>query len=159
MSEPLIEVLHGPNLNLLALRDPTVYGGLSYGELERQVAAWARELGLRTRFAQTNDAGRFVWELQRIARAARGWGLPQPAGLIVNPGAFTHYAWSIHDALEMAGVPAVEVHLSDPASRDPWRATSVVADLSIATVAGKGLDGYRIALQLLAERLRGGGQR
>lgn len=159
MSRPLVEVIHGPNLNLLELRDPTIYGGLRFGALERRIAAWADELGLRANLLQTNDAGRFVGELQRIARAARGLGLPRPAALIVNPGALTHYAWSLHDALELVGLPTVEVHLSEPASREAWRATSVVSNLCLATVAGKGPEGYRIALQLIAGRLAEGGKR
>jgi len=148
---PLIEVLHGVNFDLLELRDPALYGGLSLAELEQRIAAFAQGLGLEARCAQTNDEGEFVGHLHRIARAARAGGPRRPAGLVLNPGAWTHYAWAIHDALELVGLPAVEVHLSDPARRDPWRAESVVRDLCIATVAGHGVDGYRLAL----ERLRG----
>lgn len=140
--------MHGVNLDQLGRRDPTVYGSLTLAEIERGIALQADELGLRTSFFHSNHEGQFVERLH----ALRG----QADGLILNPGAWTHYAWALHDALEIAGLPAVEVHLSDVQARESWRHSSVVRDLCIATVSGKGPDGYGEALELLREELRGG---
>jgi 3-dehydroquinate dehydratase-2 len=138
-----VEVMHGVNMDQLGRRDPERYGGLSYTQLEQRIEEWARELGLAAQFFQTNHEGEFVERLHKLDGLADG--------VILNPGAWTHYSWAIHDALELAGLPAVEVHLSDVEAREDWRRTSVVGDLCLATVAGKGPDGYREAL----ERLRG----
>lgn len=152
MSEPArrIEVLHGVNLDQLGRRDPAVYGSLTLAELQDAVAARAQELGLQASFFQTNHEGELVERLH----ALRG----QADGLILNPGAWTHYAWALHDALEIAGLPAVEVHLSDVQAREPWRRTSVIGDLCIATVSGKGVEGYGEALELLRAELDGSGR-
>lgn len=143
-----VEVMHGVNLDQLGRRDPELYGALTLAELERRIEADARELGLAARFFHTNHEGAFVERLHALA------GPPAPADAIVlNPGAWTHYAWAIRDALEIAGLPAVEVHLSDVERREPWRRTSVIRELCLATVSGRGAEGYRDALALLRGEL------
>ena len=140
-----VAVMHGVNLDMLDRRPKEVYGDLSLSRLERRVSQFAHELGLDTRFFQSNFEGEFVEELHRAADYADG--------LILNPGAWTHYAWAIRDALEIAGLPAVEVHLSDPESREEWRHVSVLGELVVARVAGEGVEGYRAALQHLKDAL------
>ena len=140
-----IEVMHGVNLDQLGRRDPSHYGGLTFDRLEQTIEGYAAELGLHVRFFQTNAEHEFVEHLHRIEGLADG--------IVINPGAWTHYAWSIHDALEIAALPAVEVHLSDVQQREEWRRRSVVADLCLATVSGRGPEGYREALTRLSEEL------
>ena len=140
-----VEVMHGVNLDQLGRRDPLLYGTLTLAELEHRIGDDARELGLETRFFQTNHEGAFVEELHRAADYADG--------LVLNPGAWTHYAWALRDALEIAGLPAVEVHLSDVESREEWRHRSVLADLVVARVTGRGVEGYREALERLKEAM------
>jgi 3-dehydroquinate dehydratase II len=141
-----IEVMHGVNLDQLGRRDPSHYGGLTFDQLEQRIAGFAHELGVSTRFFQTNSEEEFVEHLHRVDDLSDG--------IVLNPGAWTHYSWAIHDALEIAGLPAVEVHLSDVAAREDFRQLSVVRDLCFATVSGKGPDGYREALTLLKEELQ-----
>jgi 3-dehydroquinate dehydratase-2 len=136
-----VEVMHGVNLDQLGRRDPTHYGGVTLEELELQIGEAAHELGLTIRFFQTNHEGKFVEHLHRLEGLADG--------IVLNPGAWTHYSYAIRDALELTGLPAVEVHLSDVDSREPWRRHSVIADLCVARVAGKGPSGYRDALECL----------
>ena len=136
-----VEVMHGVNLDQLGRRDPEHYGGLSLDALERRIAADAHELGLVVRFFHSNHEGEFVEHLHRLDALADG--------ILINPGAWTHYAWAIRDALELAALPAVEVHLSDVQAREDFRKVSVVGDLCVATVSGKGPDGYRDALETL----------
>jgi 3-dehydroquinate dehydratase II len=140
-----IEVMHGVNLDQLGRRDPGHYGGLTFDRLEQTIQGFAAELGLQVRFFQTNAEHEFVEHLHRIEGLADG--------IVLNPGAWTHYAWAIHDALEIAALPAVEVHLSDVQQREEWRRRSVVADLCVATVSGRGPEGYRDALTRLREEL------
>jgi 3-dehydroquinate dehydratase-2 len=140
-----VEVMHGVNLDQLGRRDPTHYGDLDLGELETQIGGWANELGLQVRFFQTNHEGEFVEHLHELEGVTDG--------ILVNPGAWTHYSYAIHDALEIAALPTVEVHLSNVDAREGWRSISVVRDLCIATVAGKGPDGYREALEILKREM------
>jgi 3-dehydroquinate dehydratase II len=140
-----VAVMHGVNLDMLDRRPSEVYGDLSLAKLERQVSQYAHELGLDSRFFQSNHEGAFVEELHRAADYADG--------LVLNPGAWTHYAWALRDALEIAGLPAVEVHLSDVESREEWRHRSVLADLVVARVTGRGVEGYREALERLKEAM------
>jgi 3-dehydroquinate dehydratase-2 len=140
-----IDVMHGVNLDVLGSRNAEHYGGISLTELEVKIKQFARELEMEPSFSQTNHEGDFVERLHRAAESADG--------LVLNPGAWTHYSWAIRDALEVAGLPAVEVHLSAVDEREEWRRTSVIRDLCIACVQGKGPDGYREALELLKERL------
>jgi 3-dehydroquinate dehydratase II len=143
-----IEVLHGVNLNLLGERDPLHYGTLTLADLQAQIAAWGTELGLRTSFFQTNSESAYIERLHALR------GPPaQVDGVILNPGSWTHYAYSIHDALELTGLRAVEVHLSDVQAREPWRRLSVIGELCLATFSGKGPDGYRLALERLRAAL------
>jgi 3-dehydroquinate dehydratase II len=140
-----VEIMHGVNLDQIGRRDPTHYGTLSISELERNVSDAAAELGLQTRFFQSNHEGEFVEHLHRLEGLADA--------IILNPGAWTHYSYAIRDALELTGLPAVEVHLSDVASREPWRRESVIREICIDRVYGKGVDGYRDALARLQTEL------
>ena len=142
-----VEVLHGVNLDQLGARPAEHYGSVTLSELEYAIEGYARELGLEVSFFQSNHEGDYVEELHRAA------GLYH--GLVLNPGAWTHYAWALRDALEVAGLPAVEVHLSDVGAREPWRRSSVIAELCGLTVSGRGPEGYREALGHLAGVLGG----
>jgi len=141
-----VAVLHGVNFDVLDRRDPAIYGGLSLSELEHKISDWAHEFGLEPIFFQTNSEGEFCEYLHRSAD-----GLAD--SVIVNAGAWTHYSRAIADALELTRLPAVEVHLSDVEARDDWRKLSVFDGLVAAKVSGKGPDGYREALELLARQL------
>jgi 3-dehydroquinate dehydratase II len=135
-------VLNGVNLDVVGVRDPAQYGGLGLAELDGLVRGWASDLGLDVLCRQTNSEGEYVdW-----CHEALDWA----DGVIVNPGAWTHYSYAIHDALELFEVPVVEVHLSDVEQREEWRRHSVIADLAASRVVGKGPDGYREALEFLA---------
>jgi 3-dehydroquinate dehydratase-2 len=140
-----IEVMHGVNLDQLHRRPAGHYGSLSHDELERAIEGYAAEVGLRARVFQTNFEGEYVEHLHRLEGMADG--------IVLNPGAWTHYAWGIRDALELTGLPAVEVHLSDVKHREEWRRHSVIEDICVGNVSGKGPEGYRDALALLAREL------
>lgn len=140
-----VAILHGINLDALDRRPAVHYGGLTFSQLEQRIAAFARELGLESAFFQSNSEAEYVEELHRAPDYADG--------LILNPGAWTHYAWSLRDAVEIAGLPAIEVHLSDVDAREPWRHVSVLADVRAGRVSGQGVDGYREALRLLKEAM------
>lgn len=140
-----VAVLHGVNFDVLERRDPEIYGGLSLSELEMRIKRAARELGLETIFFQTNSEGEFTEYLHRAPDLADA--------IVINAGAWTHYSRAIADALELTGLPAVEVHLSDVESRQDWRRVSVFDGLVLEKVSGKGPDGYREALAALARRL------
>ncbi len=140
-----IYIMHGVNLDQLGRRDPAHYGGMSFLQLEQAVDAFAVELDLNARFFQTNHEGEFVEELHRLTDLADA--------AIVNAGAWSHYSRAIGDALQFAGVPVVEVHLSDVMAREAWRHVSVLSDDCVATVSGKGVDGYREALEILQREL------
>ena len=139
-----VDVMHGVNFDVLGRRDTVHYGGLTLTELEVRIKRFARELEMDPSFSQTNHEGEFVEQLHRASQGADA--------LILNPGAWTHYSWAIRDALEVAALPAVEVHLSAVDEREEWRRVSVIRDLCLACVQGKGVDGYRDALELLKER-------
>jgi len=141
-----IEVMHGVNFDVLGARNPEHYGGISLTELEVKIKTFARGLEMEPSFSQTNHEGEFVERLHRAGESADG--------LILNPGAWTHYSWAIRDALELTGLPAVEVHLSDVDHREEWRRVSVIGDLCIGTIQGKGPDGYAEALELLKAHLQ-----
>lgn len=140
-----VEVMHGVNLDQLGRRDPRLYGTLTLPELQRQIEQEAAELGLAVRFFQSNHEGAFVEHLH----ALRG----QVDAVLVNPGAWGHYSWAIRDALEIAALPALEIHLSDVKAREPWRAHSVLDGLCFTQIYGRGPAGYRDALQALREHL------
>src|SRR3954469_11479685 len=139
-----VVVLNGVNLDVLGRRDARMYGGLSINELETQIYEWAHDLSLTVRCRQTNSEGEYIGWIHDAYRDADG--------VIVNPGAWSHYSYAIHDALEILDVPIVEVHLSNIEEREEWRRHSVIADLMALRVIGKGPDGYREALVFLSER-------
>ena len=145
----VIEVMQGVNLNMLGLRDPAIYGRQTLAELELQIDGYAAALGLRARHFQTNFEGAMVERLQGLRAPSE----EPSAGIVINAGAWSHYAWAIRDALEIAGLPAVEVHLSDIKAREPWRHLSVVEEVCIASFAGYGPEGYRLALERLRAEL------
>ena len=136
-----VAVMHGVNFDVLERRDPAIYGGFSLPDLEVQIQRFARDLGIETSFTQTNHEGEFCEALHKSVEGADG--------LVVNAGAWTHYSYAIRDALEVAGLPAVEVHLSAVSQRDDFRRVSVIRDLCVGSVEGKGVEGYREALELL----------
>jgi 3-dehydroquinate dehydratase II len=142
-----VEVLHGVNLDMLGRRDPEHYGTFSLAELEVKIKRFANELGLEAKFFDTNHEGEFVEHLHRLPEIADG--------AVINAGSWTHYSYAIRDALELTGVPAVEVHISDVQSREEWRRRSVFDGLVVGVVSGKGIDGYREALELLKGELEG----
>jgi 3-dehydroquinate dehydratase II len=137
-----VAVLNGVNLDVVGRRNPDVYGGLTLGQLEAKIYLWAKEFGVSVECRQTNNEGEYVeW-----CHDALDWA----GGLVLNPGAWTHYSYAIHDAVELFDVPIVEVHLSNIAEREEWRRTSVIAELAAERFIGKGPDGYRDALEYLS---------
>jgi len=140
-----VAVLNGVNLDVLGERDATLYGGIGLGDLETRIYGWAKEVGLTVRCLQTNHEGQYVEWCHDVRRWA--------GGVVVNPGAWTHYSYAIRDALEIAGLPAVEVHLSDISSREKWRRHSVLEGIAIGAVSGEGPDGYLEALEMLKQAL------
>ena len=141
-----VAVMHGVNLDALGRRDPDHYGTLTLPELEGTIKSFAGDLGLEVTFFQTNHEGQFVEYLHRLPEIADA--------ALLNPGAWTHYSYAIRDALEIAGLPAVEVHLSDVSSREKWRTKSVLDGLALGAVSGKGPDGYREGLEMLKAALQ-----
>jgi 3-dehydroquinate dehydratase-2 len=144
---PLVLLLSGPNLNLLGEREPEVYGTATLAEHVAVATAEAGTHGLALEHHQTNHEG----ELVELIHGARG----RAAALVLNAGALTHYSWALHDALAAYDGVVVEVHLSNPAAREPFRHTSVVAPVAAGTIAGFGGLGYRLAMQAVAELLAG----
>ena len=142
---PIVLLLSGPNLNLLGERDPAVYGTATLADHVATATAAAEVAGLALEHLQTNHEGVLV----EAIHGARG----RCAAIVINPGAFTHYAWSLHDALDAFAGPVVELHLSDPKAREPWRHLSVVEPVASATIAGQGGDGYRLAIEAVAGML------
>jgi len=140
-------VMHGINFSALDRRPAEHYGGLTYSQLEREITRFGRELDVTVNCFQSNYEGAFVEELHKATDYADG--------LLINPGAWTHYAWALRDALEIAGLPAVEVHLSDVDNREEFRRVSVLEGVCIARVAGKGPEGYRDALSHLKDAFGG----
>ena len=140
-----VDVMHGVNLDQLGRRPDEHYGTITFTELEVRVKRFARELEIDVTFWQTNHEGEFCESLHIAAERADG--------LLLNPGAWTHYSYAIRDALELAAVPAVEVHLSAIDDREEWRRKSVIRDLCVGTVQGKGVDGYHEALELLKAQM------
>jgi len=145
MTEPILLVLSGPNLNLLGEREPDVYGDATLADHVEVARQAASEHGMAVEHVQSNHEGELVDAIQ----GARS----RCAAILINPGAFTHYAWAIHDALASFDGPILEVHLSNPAAREPWRHTSVVAPVAAGSIAGFGGDGYRMAVKAIARLL------
>jgi 3-dehydroquinate dehydratase-2 len=143
----LVLLLNGPNLDLLGEREPEVYGTTTLADHVEAARLAAGELGLRLEHVQSNHEGVIVDAIQD-ARVRCG-------SIVINPGAFTHYAWAIHDALASFPGPVVEVHLSNPQRREPWRHTSVVSPVATGTIAGLGGLGYVLAVEAVARLLDG----
>jgi 3-dehydroquinate dehydratase-2 len=140
-----VGVMHGVNLDQLGRRPPEHYPAVTLAELEVRIGHFAHDLGLTVTFDQTNHEGDFCETLHEAVETSDA--------LILNPGAWTHYSYAIRDALEIADLPTVEVHLSAVDEREEWRRHSVLADLCVARISGKGVDGYREALEVLAAEL------
>lgn len=138
-------LLHGPNLNLLGQREPHIYGAATLADYEAVVVKAAAEHGHTVTAFQTNHEGDLVDAIHRARNEA--------AAIIINPGAFTHYAWSLHDALASFAGPVIEVHISNPNAREPWRHTSVVAPVATGSITGLGIHGYELAVEAVARRL------
>jgi 3-dehydroquinate dehydratase-2 len=134
-------IVNGPNLNLLGRREPEIYGPTTLPALEQHCIAWGREMGMEVDVFQSNHEGAIIDAIQQTDADV----------IVINPGAYTHYSYAIYDALVAVGKMAVEVHISDIHSREPWRATSVIQPACVAQVAGEGIEGYRRALEILAE--------
>ena len=145
-----ILVINGPNLNMLGIREPEVYGHRTYADLCDSITAWAKALGIDIELMQSNHEGLIVDAIQRAYGCFDG--------IVINPAAYTHTSIAILDALKAVGLPTVEVHLSDVAAREPFRQISYVRHAAFVTIAGQGFDGYRQALAALKEHLeqRGG---
>lgn len=141
-----ILVLHGPNLNRLGVREPGVYGRTTLAELDDRVRALARELGVETRHLQSNHEGVLIDAIHAAEEDCQG--------LVFNPGAYTHYSYALRDALASVRLPCVEVHLSDIHAREPWRRVSVISEVCLAQIAGRGVDSYLDGLRLLVSHLR-----
>ncbi len=152
ISHNRVEVLHGVNFDMLGSRDRLIYGDFTLPELEVKIKRFATDLGLVVFFFQSNAENEFVEHLHRLPEIADA--------AIVNAGAWTHYSYAIRDALELTGVPTVEVHLTDISKRERWRRKSVFDDLDLVfgRVYGQGPDGYREALELIATRLGEGAE-
>ena len=142
-----IFLLHGPNLNLLGDREPEVYGTATLADYEAAVTASLADAGHAVQCIQSNHEGDLVEAIHRARREA--------AAIIINPGAFTHYAWALHDALAAFDGPVIEVHISNPNRREPWRHTSVVAPVATGSIVGLGMTGYRLAADAVLARLAG----
>jgi 3-dehydroquinate dehydratase-2 len=142
---PVVLLLSGPNLDLLGTRQPEVYGSDTLDDHVATATTAADAHGLDLEHAQSNHEGELVEAIHR----ARG----RCAAIVINPGAFTHYAWAIHDALAAFDGPVVELHLSNPGAREGWRHTSVVTPVATGTIAGFGAHGYRLAIEAVASLL------
>ena len=140
-----ILVLNGPNINMLGIREPGVYGKQSYAELLRLLDLWANELGVELTHYQSNHEGSLVDKIQEA------YGVFD--GIVINPAAYTHTSVAILDALKAVAIPAVEVHISDVKSREDFRQISYAGKACIKTIMGQGLDGYRQAMVFLTEVL------
>lgn len=138
-------VLNGPNLNLLGTREPNVYGTTTLRDLENRCRRWGKNLGLTVSVSQSNHEGELIDELHSL--------IGRYGGVVFNPGALSHYSYALHDAIVAIELPVVEVHISDIAAREEWRRHSVVSSACVATISGEGLDGYRKALEILAEEI------
>ena len=145
VSEPTVLLLHGPNLNLLGQREPDVYGTATLADHVATAERVAAEHDLMVEARQSNHEG----ELVEAIHGARG----RCAAIVINPGAFTHYAWSLHDALAAFDGPVVELHLSNLNAREPWRHTSVVAPVADGSIVGFGGFGYELAMHAVADLL------
>ena len=139
-------VLHGPNLNLLGKREPDVYGHQTLAKIDRRLVATGKELGLEVRTSQSNNEGTLIDALH----AARDWS----AGVVFNPGGYTHTSVALRDAVAAIGIPVIEVHLSNVHGREEFRRHSMIAPVCVGTIAGFGWRSYLLALQALVDIIR-----
>lgn len=142
---PRVYVLNGPNLNRLGTREPEIYGSTTFADLVAICEQAGAELGLDVTVLQTNDESELIGWLHRAQ--------DESAPVVLNPAAFTHYSYALRDACAMLTSPLVEVHISNPAAREEFRHTSVVAGVATGTIAGFGVDSYRLALRAVARLL------
>ncbi len=145
MSKGRLLLLHGPNLNLLGSREPSIYGTATLADHVQRATATAQRLGYEVDSEQSNDLATLIGIVQTAGT--------KYAGIVLNAAAFTHFAWSLHDALKSVGLPVVEVHLSNPAAREPWRHESVIAPVAIGTIAGFGGESYVLGIEALIRHL------
>jgi 3-dehydroquinate dehydratase-2 len=145
MSKGRLLLLHGPNLNLLGSREPNIYGTATLADHVQRATATAQRLGYEVDSEQSNDLATLIGIVQTAGT--------KYAGIVLNAAAFTHFAWSLHDALKSVGLPVVEVHLSNPAAREPWRHESVIAPVAIGTIAGFGGESYVLGIEALIRHL------
>ena len=145
MSKGRLLLLHGPNLNLLGSREPSIYGTATLADHVQRATATAQRLGYEVDSEQSNDLATLIGIVQTAGT--------KYAGIVLNAAAFTHFAWSLHDALRSVGLPVVEVHLSNPAAREPWRHESVIAPVAIGTIAGFGGESYVLGIEALIRHL------
>lgn len=138
-------LLHGPNLNVLGTREPAIYGTATLADHVQRATSVAQQLGYDTHSEQSNDLATLVGIVQQTGG--------RYVGIVLNAGAFTHFAWSLHDALKSVGLPVVEVHLSNPAAREPWRHESVIAPVAIGTIAGFGGESYVLGVEALVRHV------
>lgn len=141
---PRIDVINGPNLNLLGSRQPEVYGTTTLAELEAHCLEWGRSAGVEVTHFQSNHEGALI---DRIHEGGAD-------GIVLNAGAFTHYSYALHDAIVAVSAPTVEVHISNIHAREPWRRVSVIRPACLTQISGEGIDGYRRAIEILAESFR-----
>ena len=141
----VVYVLNGPNLNRLGTREPEIYGSTTFADLTRICEDAGADLGLDVTVLQTNDESELIGWLHRAQ--------DEGAAVVLNPAAFTHYSYALRDACAMVTTPLIEVHISNPAAREEFRHTSVVAGVATGTIAGFGVDSYRLALRAVATLL------
>lgn len=141
-----ILVVNGPNLNLLGTRRPDIYGEATLGEVDANCREWGASLGLEVDTFQSNHEGAIIDRLHDA--------IGRYQGVVLNPGALGHTSYALHDAIEAIGLPVVEVHISDVTAREPWRAESVIRPACIGAVWGKGIEGYREAMEMVRDSLR-----
>ncbi|MBR0597697.1 type II 3-dehydroquinate dehydratase [Sinanaerobacter chloroacetimidivorans] len=138
-----IQIINGPNLNMLGIREPEIYGTLTLNEINRRIEEHAKPLGIELSFFQSNHEGAIIDKIQEC--------FGQANGIIINPGAYTHYSIAIRDALAAVGIPTVEVHLSDINSREDFRKISVIKNVCVKQIWGKGVHSYLEALEYLSK--------
>lgn len=141
-----IMVINGPNLNMLGIREPEVYGGQSYGDLEQYIEGYAKEKGCEVVVLQSNGEGEIIDFIHHA--------LGNYDGIIINPGAYTHYSYAILDALASVNLPAVEVHISNIHKREEFRHKSVTAPACVGQICGLGFRGYALAMDYLLEEVK-----